>query len=231
MDSEFKDFIKGKNITTFQEFSNEIKSCELTSKKKGDYFEVFCYYYFKFSNNHKVNDCKFYNEIDDDLKKELRLPPRDKGVDIIIKFDYNWIPIQVKWRNNTNTTIPFKDVSTFLAPIGINFDNGIFFTNCERVCKELLTNNKILIKKNNNLMECNEDFWNLMYNDMSTSQNSLSIDIMNELTECLDPKIIETKENIEETFDFLMDYQPDTNEQDIVKLAQNIIKEDEDILH
>lgn len=69
----FLEFIDSKNINTFVDFHNELKSLE--TKVKGEYFEYFCKLYFNidiYSKQH-YNNFYLYTDIPDKIKKQLKV--------------------------------------------------------------------------------------------------------------------------------------------------------------
>ena len=138
---KFLDHININNINNFKDFHNSLK--ELETQVKGDFFEYFCKLYFVldiYSKQHYKN-FYLYTEIPSDIKKKLKLPDKDKGIDAIV-YDNNdnIYAIQIKYRKKIDNNISFGEQCTFQAlTFGTNVKNiykGIFFTSCIDVYKK-----------------------------------------------------------------------------------------------
>jgi predicted helicase len=150
-------------IINYYDFHNSLKS--LTSKEKGFYFEYFCKLYFELESirKNKYKKIYLYTEIPTKLKRQIKLPSKDKGIDcIVIDNDDNIFAIQVKYRYDFNKIIPFGELATFLAlsfGTDVKVDGGIFFSSCSDVCDELKNDKYSHILFNSFNEKCNELFW------------------------------------------------------------------------
>ena len=160
---DFLYHVNTNNITNFLQFHESLKT--LDKNIKGNYFEYFCMLYFLIEPYHKQNykDFYLYTEIPSNLKKNLNLPEKDKGIDAIVSdMNNNIYAIQVKYRKKINDCIPFGELATFQAlTFGTSVKNiykGIFFTNCIDVCSEL-KNDKYINIVNTSFDKCDNLFW------------------------------------------------------------------------
>ena len=100
-------------LETFADFYDLAHGQE--KKFKGDLFEHFAKYFFQTHHLHKdrVQKIYLYDEIPLKITQELKLPSKDKGIDILMMYDNEWIPVQCKFRQDTSKTIAWKELSTF----------------------------------------------------------------------------------------------------------------------
>ena len=157
----FNKFIK--NIDSFDAFEHKIKSLNNTKNKlKGDIFEYFAYVYFKITGLYDYKKFYLYSDIPSNLHKKLNIPEKDKGIDAIIIWNDDTISaIQMKFRSDVDTIIPFGEIATFPAltfGVANGFDYGIMFTNCDDICKEL-KNKRFNNITRNSFERCNKKFW------------------------------------------------------------------------
>ena len=131
MDDMFKKIIK--QCVTFDDFNKQLKN--LSNKKKGDYFEYFCQLFFLFDNkwNNLIKNSWLLNDTPLEIKKQLNIPNKDIGIDIILETNDNeFYAVQCKYRKNINNEISWKELSTFFGlTFGISnkFKKGIFISN------------------------------------------------------------------------------------------------------
>lgn len=160
----FLEFIK--DIKCFKDFESKLSTIK-KNKMKGNYFEYFGKLYFELCGLYDVKKFYLYDEIPNEIKKRLKLPTKDKGIDgILINNNDLFFAIQFKFRVNISKVIPFEDVATFIALSSkngnreIEFSNEIFVTNCIDVCEELKKPEiqNILNEQLNKI--CDSDFWN-----------------------------------------------------------------------
>lgn len=170
----FLDIIK--DVTSYIEFENVIKHLK-EDKLKGDMYEFFC----KIVYENLVKDVKniyLYSEIPDDLKQKHKLPLNDKGIDaLVIMNDGTTNAIQVKFRSNLSTIIPYGDMATFIAstygPHVSGFNKGIIFTNCYDVCDELKNDGFIRYTRDSIIALTDEkSFWDELRNMLKSVVNS-----------------------------------------------------------
>ena len=98
----------------------------------GSIFEHLTKLYFEVSPEYKTKLSKVYllNEVPNVLKKKLKLPNTDEGIDLIAEtFDKEYWAIQCKFRSDKTETLKVKgDLATF---------NNLAFTVCKNISTEL----------------------------------------------------------------------------------------------
>lgn len=131
----FKNTIK--KVNKFEGLYKVFKN--LSSKQKGDFFEYFTFYMFKLDPrlNNDIQNIWMYKDIPDKIKKELKLPVKDMGIDLLLQKNDKYYSIQCKFRQEPETAkIKWYDAATF---VGLSFgmtDNitaGYFVTNTYEV--------------------------------------------------------------------------------------------------
>lgn len=121
-------------INSYSEFENNISLLK-TTKEKGDLFEELSFFILKFHPNYQMftKNVWLYKDIPYELKKELNLPDKDLGIDLILEsVDNKYFAIQSKYRTDRNNVISWKELATFFGlSFGINncFEGGFFITN------------------------------------------------------------------------------------------------------
>ncbi len=121
---------------------------KLKPKEKGDIFELITYYIFKLSPilNNKLQNIWLYNDIPIKIKRDLKLPDKDKGIDLLAIIDDEYYAIQSKFRQNKDSIVPWADLSTFFGlSFGINnkIKGGFLVTNTYDLCDEVVISNKV----------------------------------------------------------------------------------------
>jgi superfamily II DNA or RNA helicase len=120
---------------------------KLSNDEKGYLFERITFYLFKLSpllNNH--DELWMYDDIPAKVKKLLKLPSKDKGIDILMKKDGIYIPIQCKFRQDFDSILNWTELSTFF---GLSFgmtkymNNGYLVTNTYDLCDEVINSDKV----------------------------------------------------------------------------------------
>ena len=71
-------------INNFDQYYHMVEN--LTTKQKGDSFEIITYYVFKLSPvlNQNLTHIWLYQDIPQKIKDLLKLPSRDKGIDLLL---------------------------------------------------------------------------------------------------------------------------------------------------
>lgn len=136
--------LKIKTIDDFYKFSSKLEK-----KEKGDLFEYLTYYLFKLSPilNHKLKDIWLYKDIPNNIKIKLKLPNKDKGIDLLADIDDEYYAIQCKFRQDYTKIINWNEVATFFGlAFGINnkIKNGYFVTNTYDLCEEVFNSEKVI---------------------------------------------------------------------------------------
>lgn len=149
------------SINSFDDFENIIKNMD--NKTKGDMFELFAELYCILIPEYQKKKYFMYCEIPENLKQLLKLPERDKGIDGLLIDDEEVYAVQVKFRSDPTTVIPFGEMATFMALThgsGVErIKHGIFFTNCYDVCEELMNNKYMIINRTSLEDKCDTNFW------------------------------------------------------------------------
>jgi superfamily II DNA or RNA helicase len=133
-----------KKLNTFSDIYTITKDME--KNDKGDLFELLTYYMFKLDP--KLNNIQkiwLYKDVPDKVLKYLNLPSTDKGIDLIMAINDEYYAIQCKFRQNPDTMIPWKGLSTFFGlSFGMNnkIKKGFLVTNTYDLCDEVLKSNK-----------------------------------------------------------------------------------------
>ena len=160
-------------LNTFNDIYELLKDKDY--KTKGSTLEVFAKYYFKIHHQHKNNtqEIYLYDEIPIKIKKELKLPNRDKGIDLLIKYNDEWSAVQCKYRQDSNTTVTWNELSTFFGlTFGINdkIKYGYYFTNTYNLCEEVINSEKVIPISGNSLHELDKTFFDNLKNIIAGSQ-------------------------------------------------------------
>ena len=133
------------NVKTFDQLYKETD--KLNCNEKGYLFERITYFMFKLSpllNNY--DELWMYDDIPKKIKTLLKLPPKDKGIDLLMKKNNEYVPIQCKFRQNYNTILNWTELSTFY---GLSFGmtshmkNGYLVTNTYDLCDEVINSEKV----------------------------------------------------------------------------------------
>ncbi len=117
---------------------------ETTTKKTqaGKIFELFTKYYLLTNPNYsEYSDVWLYDEVKPSIISELRLPPTDHGIDLILKTragDYH--AVQCKFKNDERKSLSWTgDKIANIIALGINCTRQIVFTNVSEIT-EVATN-------------------------------------------------------------------------------------------
>lgn len=117
---------------------------ETTTKKTqaGKIFELFTKYYLLTNPNYSdYTDVWLYDEVRPSIISELRLPPTDHGIDLILKTrtgDYH--AVQCKFKNDERKSLSWTgDKIANIIALGINCSRQIVFTNVSEIT-EVATN-------------------------------------------------------------------------------------------
>jgi len=134
------------NIKTFDDVYEITKN--MTNKEKGDLFELITLYLFKLSPilNNNLENIWMYNDIPTLIKKNLSLPDKDKGIDLLLKRNGEYYAIQSKFRQDFDKCITWNELSTFFGlSFGLNnkIKGGYFVTNTYDMCNEVDISTKI----------------------------------------------------------------------------------------
>jgi superfamily II DNA or RNA helicase len=135
-----------KNVNTLTDLYDSMEN--LDKKQKGDLFETITYYLFKLLpvlNNNLIN-IWLYKDVPTNILKTMKLPEKDKGIDLLLQNKDGYYAIQCKFRSNPNTCVPWGDLSTFFGlSFGMNnkMKGGFLVTNTYDVCDEVIKSDKV----------------------------------------------------------------------------------------
>ncbi len=108
---------------------NLIKTCDswrvfdagvagFSEKEKGDAFELLVKLTLQVHPLYatKLEKVWHHHEVPSDIREQLRLPPKDKGIDLVARtFDGEYWTIQAKYRSDPSASPTFTELSTFAA--------------------------------------------------------------------------------------------------------------------
>jgi predicted helicase len=104
------------NVDNWNDFKSNINA--LTSKGKGDAFELLVKCYLKINPSYVslLKNVWLYDEIPFAIHQRLNLPDRDMGIDLIAETKQGqfWA-IQCKYRDNESKQITWREIATFEA--------------------------------------------------------------------------------------------------------------------
>lgn len=135
---EFKTLIN--NITQIEELLEQISRIK-DNTVKGTMFEWLGYYILKVHPLYinEFDAVYMYKDIPTKIKNKLKLPDKDKGIDLLCVKGNDYTLVQCKYRTNKSTNVTWDEIGTFLASFKTHgVVNGIYISNCFDVCKELL---------------------------------------------------------------------------------------------
>jgi predicted helicase len=135
-----------------------------TNEIKGLFLEHFTKHFFKTHHLYKglITEVYLYNEIPASIKKELKLPNKDKGIDLLIKYNNEWTAVQCKYRQDPKTIVAWNELATFFGlSFGINtvIKKGFYVTNTYDLIDEVIKSDKVIPISGNFLHNLNKDFF------------------------------------------------------------------------
>ncbi len=176
--TEYVTTTKTINIDTFDAYLRKLELKDEfhehnVNKIKGSIFEFITKYYYLF-NNFEVY---LFNEIPIKLRNILNLGKVDYGIDLIYKDGDNWIPVQSKWRKESqyNKKTVHKDALLgFIEEANRrNFDKKVVFTNVQNTngyIEKVYDLDWILRKDLTQII--NKNFMKFIINDMQIEETS-----------------------------------------------------------
>jgi superfamily II DNA or RNA helicase len=134
-------------ISSWEEFRREVRA--LGEKGKGDAFELLTQYFLRIEPRYATKLSKVWRlpEVPLKIAEKLRLPPADKGIDLIAQTkDGEYWAVQCKYREDQTQSLTWRELSTFTGLAftvckGISF--GLVCTNTERFTGVLKHQDKI----------------------------------------------------------------------------------------
>ena len=157
------------------------------TKIKGDLFECFSKLYLQSVMGFPY--VWLYQEIPNDLKKELNLTKQDVGIDIIAKDKYGkYYAIQAKYRNRDKNngkkiSLSWSTLSTFYALVSRTgpFEKYIVITTADYIRRMGKKNNKDVSVGFNKIKKMTHFEWldlcNMYLNNKPQNQNSIQYDL------------------------------------------------------
>ena len=115
----------------------------LSNKAKGDAFELLVKLYLQIDPQYrtKLRSVWLYDETPAKVRKHLRLPARDMGIDLVAETnDREYWAIQAKYRTAARRRLAFRELSTFAALTYTtcrNFDYALVCTTTDRISRQL----------------------------------------------------------------------------------------------
>jgi predicted helicase len=140
---------------SWEDFAHRLS--RMSEKEKGDVFEHLVRAYLLLDPEYatKLGKVWLLNEVPSALRKKLRLPPDDQGIDLIAETNTgeNWA-IQCKYREDTSHPLPWREISTFTGlAFGVcqHISFGLVCSTTERVTR--------VLKDQDRIGFCSLDIW------------------------------------------------------------------------
>lgn len=106
-------------INSWDDFKLGVSS--MNNKEKGDLFELLVKLYFKLSPKFSFYDeVWLLTEVPTKVLELLEIPSHDLGIDLVAKVGNEYHPIQCKFHSDTDQSVTFKEVSTFISMLASN---------------------------------------------------------------------------------------------------------------
>jgi superfamily II DNA or RNA helicase len=132
---------------SWEHFANRLS--RMSEKAKGDVFEHLVRAYMLLDPEYatKLRKVWLLNEVPSALRKKLRLPPVDQGIDLIAETNTGeYWAIQCKYREDTSHPLPWREISTFTGlAFGVcqHISFGLVCSTTERVSRVLKDQDRI----------------------------------------------------------------------------------------
>jgi predicted helicase len=126
---------------SWKEFNEHLKG--LSKKEKGDCFEALTKYYLRIAPTYasKLQNVWDLTEVPSDLKKHLKLPGNDEGIDLVAETkEGRFWAIQCKYRSNELKSLTRHHIDTFISLTFINcknFELALVCTTADRFSHKL----------------------------------------------------------------------------------------------
>ena len=120
-----------------------------SEKEKGDLFENLVHAYLQLDPEYatKLRKVWLLNDVPSALRKKLKLPNDDQGIDLIAETNTGeYWAIQCKYREDTARPLPWREISTFTGlAFGVckNISFGLVCTTTERITRVLTHQDRI----------------------------------------------------------------------------------------
>lgn len=135
------------HCSSWEEFAQRLE--RLSEKEKGDVFEHLVRAYLQLDPEYatKLRKVWLLNEVPTSLRKKLRLPADDQGIDLIAETNTGefWA-IQCKYREDTARPLPWREISTFTGlAFGVcrHISFGLVCSTTERITRVLKEQDRI----------------------------------------------------------------------------------------
>jgi predicted helicase len=132
---------------SWEDFARQLS--RMSEKEKGDLFEQLVRAYLLLDPEYatKLRKVWLLNEVPSSLRKKLRLPPDDQGIDLIAETNTGefWA-IQCKYREDTSRPLAWREISTFTGlAFGVcqNISFGLVCSTTERFTRVLKDQDRI----------------------------------------------------------------------------------------
>jgi superfamily II DNA or RNA helicase len=172
------------NVKSLSDFdANLIKFAKINhltyTQTVGDAYEILAKIFFMINKNDynisKDEDIYFYKEIPDNIKKNLNLPEKDKGIDILFlnKFD-KYTAVQCKFRSKDESILFWggRDHLSHLIGSGTKCDSYAVFSNAYEVdmdvCNKMVEKQNSFKILNDELDNLDASFWENVRNIIDT---------------------------------------------------------------
>ncbi|MBT7317202.1 MAG: DEAD/DEAH box helicase family protein [Lentimicrobiaceae bacterium] len=159
-----------KNLTSWGDFQKTLD--DFSKKEKGDAFEMLTKLYFKINPIYNFyDDVWLLSEVPQKVLDYLELPSHDLGIDLIAKANNEYHAIQCKYHTDKNTSVTFKEVSTFISLLESNekFTQGYICSSADLTSRNF---NKLKTKPINSIMS---DSWQVLDADFFNQARKLLI--------------------------------------------------------
>lgn len=140
---------------SWEDFAHRLS--RMSEKEKGDVFEHLVRAYLLLDPEYatKLRKVWLLNEAPSALRKKLRLPPDDQGIDLIAETNTGeYWAIQCKYREDTSHPLPWREISTFTGlAFGVcqHISFGLVCSTTERVTR--------VLKDQDRIGFCSLDIW------------------------------------------------------------------------
>lgn len=124
--------MKFENFGEFESYASTL----YPEKKKGDFFEKFCEFYFRYrSIFFQAREVYPHHSVPKAIRERLRLESSDYGVDgVILRFDGTLVAYQAKFRSN-RVSPTVRELATFWAEAQ-HADEKLIISNCTELPKQ-----------------------------------------------------------------------------------------------
>ena len=102
------------SCNSWNDFQNALM--QLNNKEKGNAFELLTKLYFKLNPVYAFyEEVWLLHEVPSQIIEQIGIPAHDLGIDLIAKYGEEYHAIQCKFHTETNSSVTFKEVATFIS--------------------------------------------------------------------------------------------------------------------